>query len=384
MKSILYIDDEPNILEAYALMLEHNGYTVFKAQDGNEGLKIMLSEEIDLVLSDINMPKKNGLTLIKQIRRILRYRNVPVVILSAVGTKHNVFKGVELGVDSFLTKPCDKERLLTTIENALCSENRIRSASVLKKRSSHSAGGTPGHAKILLSYNGAQVTDSINEYLSERYCNVYVEADTGKINELIHKKGIELLILEVNDSSNSYFKYLFDRYDQSEYIEIPTIVITEKKEDLALFFEGFDIKIDKIISKPFEYKQLTAAISQLLSEGCIKSKCSESIAILRSKLKDVKSKEATLKTMHRRIIYRLKKENYETINSEQIARFDKLRLVVENNKKINYHLTKITGISRQFLYEKRKIVNSISKIQTKQKNIHTFTNYFRTRVNQVV
>ena len=152
MKSILYIDDEPNILEAYALMLEHNGYTVFKAQDGNEGLKIMLSEEIDLVLSDINMPKKNGLTLIKQIRRILRYRNVPVVILSAVGTKHNVFKGVELGVDSFLTKPCDKERLLTTIENALCSENRIRSASVLKKRSSHSAGGTPGHAKILLSY----------------------------------------------------------------------------------------------------------------------------------------------------------------------------------------------------------------------------------------
>ena len=132
MKTILLIDDEINLLNVYSLMLEKKGYRVLKASDGNEGLKVILSEDVDLVISDICMPKKNGLVVIKQIRKILKYRNIPIIILSAGGTKKNVFRGIELGVDAFLAKPCKKEALYQTCILSLQNKTILSPFSICK------------------------------------------------------------------------------------------------------------------------------------------------------------------------------------------------------------------------------------------------------------
>jgi DNA-binding response OmpR family regulator len=133
MKTILLIDDEINLLNAYSLMLEKKGFRVLKAINGNEGLKIMLSEDIDLVVSDIYMPQKNGLVVIKQIRRILKYRNIPIIILSAGGTKKNVYTSIGLGINAFLIKPCLMEKLYQTVEEVLSSRNNFKNVLDISK-----------------------------------------------------------------------------------------------------------------------------------------------------------------------------------------------------------------------------------------------------------
>jgi len=364
MKTLLLVDDEVNVLDAYSLMLKHKGYRVLTARDGNEGLQTMLNEKVDLVISDINMPNISGLTFIKQIRRILKYRNLPVILLSAVGTKQNVFRGIELGIDAFLTKPCAKEMLYTTVDRLLYMYKNLSNESA-KERLANRRNDNRKDTSILLCYKGASVTDDLFEFLSERFVNVYLEEDTSKIQERIYDNNIDLLIMEIGDSQDSRFKYLFHRYNENKFIEVPTIVFTERKRELNLFFNCFDFKVDKILAKPFEYEQLFKDIIHITSIPYLRIKLAGSIQALENKLLEIREKESAIITEYRNAISRIKQENYDILNNRRIQRSVKFSMVAEKNKKITLITKKISSTSKQFFSHRRSIVESISKVKTK-------------------
>jgi CheY-like chemotaxis protein len=114
--TVLVVDDEPAIREVVACMLEDEGYAVKQATDGLEALREIEAEEIDLVLSDVKMPRLDGAALVQGLRR--RKLAVPVVLMSAVST------GGELPGVPFLPKPFEPERLLSTVAAAIAANNR--------------------------------------------------------------------------------------------------------------------------------------------------------------------------------------------------------------------------------------------------------------------
>jgi DNA-binding response OmpR family regulator len=112
-KKILVVDDERNLVEMVKRRLEANHYDVVTAGDGEEGLAKVASEQPDLIVLDISMPKKDGYTFVKELRRNGHMKPIPVVILTARDGMADLF-AME-GVSDYLVKPFKAEDLLGKI-----------------------------------------------------------------------------------------------------------------------------------------------------------------------------------------------------------------------------------------------------------------------------
>lgn len=116
---ILIVDDEKNIRSGLAKAMEMDGYEVLLAEDGQTALKTMLKTEIDLIISDLRMPKVGGEELLKKVA--VSYPTVPVIILTGHGTVDNAVQAMRDGAYDFITKPVNLDRLSLLIKRALGS-----------------------------------------------------------------------------------------------------------------------------------------------------------------------------------------------------------------------------------------------------------------------
>ena len=113
MFNILVIEDEQRVAELLQSGLEENGYQVSVAMDGIQGLSLFLKNKFDLVLSDIILPKMGGFELCKEIRK--NDREIPILMLTALGSTDDKLEGFDAGADDYLTKPFDFRELLARI-----------------------------------------------------------------------------------------------------------------------------------------------------------------------------------------------------------------------------------------------------------------------------
>lgn len=120
MSKILIIEDEQNIARFVELELRHEGNEVDKAFDGREGLDKALSNDYDLVLLDIMLPKLNGLEVI---RRLRAKKETPVIMLTARDAVMDKVSGLDAGADDYITKPFAIEELLARIRVCLKRKN---------------------------------------------------------------------------------------------------------------------------------------------------------------------------------------------------------------------------------------------------------------------
>jgi two-component system alkaline phosphatase synthesis response regulator PhoP len=117
-KKILLVDDEPDILEFLGYNLRKEGYTVFTAGNGKEGLEIAQKELPDLIILDVMMPEMDGIEACREIRAIPNLQNVIITFLTARGEDYSQIAGFEAGADDYITKPI-KPRVLVSRVKAL-------------------------------------------------------------------------------------------------------------------------------------------------------------------------------------------------------------------------------------------------------------------------
>ncbi len=115
-KKILIVEDEPAIINLTRRILEREGFEVASAGDGNEALKILDKEHIDLLLTDIRMPGINGLELLKHFKE--RRPDAAAVIVTGYGTIETVQEAIRLGANGFVLKPFAKAKLLEVVNGA--------------------------------------------------------------------------------------------------------------------------------------------------------------------------------------------------------------------------------------------------------------------------
>jgi len=121
---LLIVDDEKNIRVGLGKSLEMEDYEVFLAEDGAEAMKEMVKRDIDLVISDIRMPKMSGEDLLKKISH--SYPTVPVIILTGHGTVENAVNAMRNGAYDFLTKPVNLDRLSLLVKRALATRKLVQ------------------------------------------------------------------------------------------------------------------------------------------------------------------------------------------------------------------------------------------------------------------
>ena len=114
--NILVCDDDKEIARAIEIYLGNEGYTVFKAYDGIEALKITENEDIHLVIMDVMMPRMDGIEATMQIRK---ERNIPIIMLSAKTQDYDKINGLTVGADDYITKPFNPMELVARVKSQL-------------------------------------------------------------------------------------------------------------------------------------------------------------------------------------------------------------------------------------------------------------------------
>ncbi len=118
-KIVLAVDDEPNILMSIEFILDMEGYEVHTAHDGEEALEVAERIRPDVILLDINMPRKDGYEVCRILRKRDDMSGTKVIMLTAKGQTLEKKKGLEVGADEYVTKPFSAEDLLQKIRNCI-------------------------------------------------------------------------------------------------------------------------------------------------------------------------------------------------------------------------------------------------------------------------
>ena len=120
---IFIIEDEPSIIQLVQHNLEKNGFIVSSSLNGNDGLKELKKFQPDLLLLDWMLPDLSGIEICKSIRKDNSFKNLPIIMLTAKGEEEDKIKGLDSGVDDYLTKPFSFNELKSRIKAVLRRSN---------------------------------------------------------------------------------------------------------------------------------------------------------------------------------------------------------------------------------------------------------------------
>lgn len=119
-KTILIVDDSRTVRNLVAFIMKNEGFNVITAEDGLDGLeKLYSNENIDLIISDINMPRMDGISFIKAVREQDIYRDVPIVVLSTEGKEHDIQSAMSIGANLYMVKPAQPDKMVRNIKMLL-------------------------------------------------------------------------------------------------------------------------------------------------------------------------------------------------------------------------------------------------------------------------
>ena len=175
-KQVLIVDDEPNLRKILSHQLSRDGYDVLTAEDGEQGLAQLREHHIDLVITDLKMPKIDGMTLLK--KALEEEPELPVVLVTAHGTIDTAVEALKSGAFDFVTKPFDKDEVRQIVAKAL-KTRELRGADATPVASSGARfgiiGTSPGIAELY----------SILERVADTPTTVLITGESGTGKELV-------------------------------------------------------------------------------------------------------------------------------------------------------------------------------------------------------
>jgi DNA-binding response OmpR family regulator len=123
-KYVLIVDDDPDLVETVAMLLESKGYEVGKAYDGIEGEEAIKKRRPDVLVLDVMMPRKDGYKLCKELKSNKWTQDIPIILLTAVGeavstTSYTHAEGMSTEAEDFIPKPVDAKTLVEAVERLL-------------------------------------------------------------------------------------------------------------------------------------------------------------------------------------------------------------------------------------------------------------------------
>ena len=117
--TILAVDDSASMRQMVSFTLKHAGYEVIQAADGVEALEYARNNAVNLVLTDVNMPRMDGITLVRELRLLASYKFTPMLVLTTEAAPEKKMQGKQAGATGWLVKPFNPEKLLATIAKVL-------------------------------------------------------------------------------------------------------------------------------------------------------------------------------------------------------------------------------------------------------------------------
>ncbi len=177
-KQVLIVDDEPNLRKILSAQLTRDGYDVMIAEDGEQGLSMLKEHHIDMVITDLKMPKVDGMTLLKEALR--EDPELPVVMITAHGTVDTAVEALKSGAFDYLTKPFDKDEVRQIVAKALKTKE-------LSGAEASQAGATAADARFGIIGTSPGIADlyAVLERVADTPTTVLITGESGTGKELV-------------------------------------------------------------------------------------------------------------------------------------------------------------------------------------------------------
>ena len=118
-KNILVVDDSKPVRESIRYILEENKYDVIEGFDGLNGLEKLSEGDIDLIITDLRMPKLDGIGLIKKVRAHDKYKSIPILVLTVESEQEIIDEGTAAGADGWIVKPFSIDKLISAVQKVI-------------------------------------------------------------------------------------------------------------------------------------------------------------------------------------------------------------------------------------------------------------------------
>ncbi|CAN5397978.1 response regulator [soil metagenome] len=292
MKKILLIEDNQDMRENTAEILELANYKVSVAKNGKEGVEIAQKEKPDLIICDIMMPVLDGYGVLHLLSKNDETASTPFIFLTAKAERTDLRKGMEMGADDYVTKPFDDIELLNAIES------RLRKSDLMKKEFSKSVDGLN---EFLTSARGMEdlkkLSDTREIKSFKKKENIYEEGrfprgiyfvNKGKIKTFkTHERGKELITGLYKEGD--FFGYLAlmeeSKYvDSAEALDLSEVCFIPKDEFFSLIFKNAEVskKFMKMLSDNLSEKE-----EQLLklAYNSVRKRVAEALVTLNNRYK---------------------------------------------------------------------------------------------------
>jgi diguanylate cyclase (GGDEF)-like protein len=261
MAKILIIDDEPFLREMLNDILSLAGYEVVKASNGREGLHKILSECPDIVLLDCSMPEMDGYEVLTHLRKEPKFKNLPVIMLTAMSGESEEIKGFSLGLDDYITKPFKSAVLLARIHTILERKKMSVDSNPLTSLAGNTAIKSEAEKRLQLgkqfaflyidisnfkSFNdkyGFQRGDDVIKYTADCLLSA-VKSDFSEEDFVGHVGGDDFVIMTIPAKAETLAKKVIDKFDSG----------------IKNFYDEIDKKNGYIISIDRQYNKKSFSI----------------------------------------------------------------------------------------------------------------------------
>lgn len=231
MLSVLVIDDNADIRDNTAEILELAGYTSLTAENGKKGVETALREKPDIIICDIMMPELDGYGVLHLLQKNPDTRNIPFIFLTAKTERSDLRKGMEMGADDYITKPFEEIELLNAVEV------RLKKREILSQKYVQ---GASGITQFMKDVNDSGLIQKLtNQYDIASYNKKQFLFQEGKRPRFLYYivKGKVKCFRTHEDGK----EYITDLLSEGNFIGYAPIIEDKNYEDSAIILEDADI-----------------------------------------------------------------------------------------------------------------------------------------------
>jgi CRP-like cAMP-binding protein/DNA-binding NarL/FixJ family response regulator len=230
-KTILVIDDNTDIRENTAEILELAGYKTFTAENGKRGVEIAIKEKPSVIVCDIMMPELDGYGVLHLLRKNADTQNIPFIFLTAKTERNDFRKGMEMGADDYITKPFDDIELLNAVEM------RLKKSEILEQKY------TPfpqGLTQFLKDVKGSGLVQKLSEqYAIENYDKKHILYQEGKRPRFLYYLiSGKVKTYKMHEDGKEYITNL---YSKGDFIGYAALIEDTNYDDSASILEDAEI-----------------------------------------------------------------------------------------------------------------------------------------------
>ena len=244
---ILLVDDSPSALELYKECLKPLKANLTTAANGKEGLEKALLMPFTLIITDVDMPEMDGISLCKSLKRFSQTRQIPLIIVSSFDSEKDIEKGFSAGATAYLSKSEVRSHMRTTVEETLWKDRNLR------------------NRKILIVDDSRSIRDILKSGLKASGFNVVTASNGATALELLNRDRPDLILSDINMPGINGFELCKSVKGNADFSTLPFVVMSDNKNKSTMM-RIIQYGASAYIVKPFNVDQLVILIERLLSQ----------------------------------------------------------------------------------------------------------------------